>query len=81
MELLDTLELMASDDYIQRFKAEYYQTKIRLDKLYNTIIKAYANTLDFELKCNIDLLEAQADSMREYVKCLEIRAEIEGIEL
>lgn len=29
MELKDTVELMNSDDYKDRFKAEYYQTKIR----------------------------------------------------
>lgn len=29
MELKDTVELMNSEDYKDRFKAEYYQTKIR----------------------------------------------------
>ena len=29
MELKDTVALMESDDYKDRFKAEYYQTKIR----------------------------------------------------
>ena len=29
MELLDTVELMVSDDYKNRMKAEYLQTKIR----------------------------------------------------
>ena len=28
-DLIDTVELMASDDYKERFKAEYYQTEIR----------------------------------------------------
>ena len=32
MELKDTIELMQSDDYKERFKAEYYQVKIRLEK-------------------------------------------------
>ena len=32
MELLDTVELMVSDDYKNRMKAEYLQTKIRYDK-------------------------------------------------
>lgn len=81
MELLDTLELMASDDYKERFKAEYYQLTTRLEKLNKTIIKALANTLDFELNCNVELLEQQSYSMLQYKKCLEIRAEIEGIEL
>ena len=34
MELKDTIDLMTSDDYKDRFKAEYYQTKIRYNKLY-----------------------------------------------
>lgn len=33
MELKDTIELMNSTDYKERFRAEYYQTKIRYDKL------------------------------------------------
>lgn len=81
MELIDTLELMASDDYKNRFKAEYYQLKLRLEKLNKTIIKALANTLEFELSCDVQLLEEQSYAMAQYMKCLEIRAEIEGIEL
>ena len=38
MELLDTVELMVSDDYKNRMKAEYLQTKIRYDKLHKMII-------------------------------------------
>lgn len=81
MELLDTLELMVSDDYKERFKAEYYQTKTRFEKLNKIIVKAIANTLDFELSCEISLLEEQSYAMSQYLKCLEIRAEVEGIEL
>lgn len=33
MELKDTVTLMVSSDYKERFKAEYYQLKIRLEKL------------------------------------------------
>ena len=29
-KIKDTAELMMSDDYKDRFKAEYYQTKIRM---------------------------------------------------
>ena len=39
MELKDTTELMNSADYKDRFKAEYYQTKIRYNKLHKLIIK------------------------------------------
>ena len=33
-ELKDTIELMTSENYKDRFKAEYWQTKIRYDKLH-----------------------------------------------
>ncbi len=80
-ELKDTVKLMESDDYKDRFKAEYFQTKIRYDKLHKTIVKAQAGTLPFELKCSIDLLSNQAAAMGNYLYCLEIRAQIEGIDL
>lgn len=40
--LEDTRDLMESNDYKERFVAEYYQTKIRYEKLkaYNTKIEA-----------------------------------------
>ena len=81
MELLDTVKLMESDDYKERFKAEYLQTKIRYDKLLKMIVKYESNTLDFEPSCSIELLKKQASTMGQYVYCLEMRAEIEGIEL
>lgn len=33
MELRDTIDMMQSDDYKERFKAEYYQVGIRYEKL------------------------------------------------
>ena len=33
MELKDTVEMMGSEDYKERFKAEYCQVKIRYEKL------------------------------------------------
>ena len=33
MELKDTIELMNSEDYKDRFKAEYWQVRARFDKL------------------------------------------------
>ena len=35
MELKETINLMTSADYKERFKAEYYQVKIRYEKLKN----------------------------------------------
>lgn len=81
MELKDTIDLMNSEDYKDRFKAEYYQTKIRYNKLHSMIIKYEAGNLDFEPKCSIELLKEQASFMGNYLYKLEVRAEIENIEL
>lgn len=81
MELFDTIEMMSSVDYKERFKAEYYQLNIRFDKLLNTIIKYDANKLEFELNCDIELLRNQLKAMWQYLYCLKVRAEIEGINL
>lgn len=80
-ELRDTAEMMNSSDYKERFKAEYIQTKIRYGKLHNMCIKYEAGTLDFEPSCPLALLKEQKAAMGNYLRCLEVRAEIEGIEL
>lgn len=81
MELKDTIDLMNSADYKDRFKAEYLQTKIRYEKLHKMIVKYEAETLDFEPNCPIDLFKMQAMAMGHYLYALEVRAEIEKIEL
>lgn len=81
MELKDTIELMESADYKERFKAEYYQTKIRYDKLHKMLVKYEARTLEFEPICPIEILQEQANFMGRYLHTLEIRAEIEEIKL
>ena len=81
MELRDTIELMNSPDYKERFKAEYMQTKIRYDKLDAMTVKYEAGTLNFKPTCSLELLKEQKKHMGNYIRCLKIRAEIEGIEL
>jgi hypothetical protein len=81
MDLKDTIEMMQSADYKERFKAEYYQTKIRYTKLHNMLVKADAGTLAFTPTCPLDLLRDQKANMGKYLYCLEVRAQIEGIEL
>lgn len=80
-ELKDTIALMTSEDYKERFKAEYYQTKIRYEKLHKTVTKAEAGTLPFKLSCPLQLLIEQKALMGQYLHKLEIRAEIEEIAL
>lgn len=81
MELKDTIELMNSADYRDRFRAEYFQLKIRKDKLRTMLIKHEAGTLNFEPTCDITVLDSQLYYMEEYLKQLEVRAEVEGIDL
>ena len=81
MELKDTITLMQSDDYKERFKAEYYQTKIRYENLHATIVKYEAGVLDFTPSCSLELLKKQASAMGGYLYALEVRAKIEGISL
>ena len=81
MDLKDTIELMNSPDYKDRFKAEYYQVKIRYEKLHKMIVKYEAGTLNFTPSCSIELLKAQKSQMGMYLYFLEVRAEIEKIEL
>lgn len=81
MELKDTIELMNSEDYKDRFKAEYYQTKIRYEKLHRLIIKMEAGTCDFTPSCSLEIYKEQAKYMGMYLHTLEVRAEIEKIEL
>lgn len=81
MELKDTIEMMQSEDYKDRFSAEYWQTKTRYEKLHKTIVKAEAGTLNFEPSCPLDLLKEQKACMGMYLYVLEVRAEMEGIKL
>lgn len=81
MELLDTIELMKSSDFKDRFRAEYYQLKTRAAKLSVMLGKYAAGTLEFTPKCDIKLLATQHEFMKAYLHILEERADIEGIEL
>ena len=81
MELERIIELMKSEDYKDRFKAEYYQLEDRATKLSNMLEKYKAGTLNFTPSCSYELLNSQLKAMNEYLQYLIIRAEIEGIEL
>ena len=81
MQLKDTISMMESADYKERFKAEYYQLLIRLDSLRSMLIKLKYNMLDFEPKCSKETLENQVIFMKGYVDILLLRSKLEGIEL
>ena len=81
MQLKDTVEMMNSEDFKERFKAEYYQLSIRLCSLTSMLIKWENNMLDFEPKCSKETLENQVIFMKGYVDILLLRSKIEGIDL
>ena len=80
-KLSETVELMNSSDFKDRFKAEYYQLAYRTEKLSNMLNKWSDGELDFTPKCPKDLLQTQLEHMFWYLSILERRADIEGIEL
>lgn len=81
MELKDTVELMNSADFKERFKAEYYQLKIRIEGL-RTMLDKYKNgTLNFTPNSSYELLFTQLIYMELYLDKLEERAKFENIEL
>ena len=79
MELKDTVDLMLSKDYIDRFKAEYYQLKIRFEKLEETLNNW--DNLEYTPINPKEVLETQLDEMYNYMKTLELRAQNEHISL
>ena len=81
MELKDTIEMMGSADYQERYKAEYYQLKIRAEKLSAMLEKYKAGTLNFTPSCSYELLFEQLIYMRGYMRILQERAKIESVAL
>jgi hypothetical protein len=81
MDINKIIEMMQSEDYKERFKAEYYQLKDRIEKLHRMIIKYEAGNLDFMPACSLRLLKEQKEAMVEYLCILEVRATIENVEL
>ena len=79
MQLKETAPMMESEDYKERFKAEYLQLEIRVNGLRNMLKKYKDGTLTFKPSCSYDLLNGQLKAMELYSTYLEERAEIEGI--
>lgn len=81
MELMETAAMMESTDYQERFKAEFFQLRIRIDKLCAMLEKYKAGTLTFTPSCSYELLYEQLIYMRRYKAVLVQRAKIEGVNL
>lgn len=80
-ELKDTIEMMNSEDYKERFKAEYYQAVIRYQKLAAMLEKWDKGELNFEPTCPRSTYNMQIKAMTDYIAVLEARAVMEEIGL
>lgn len=78
-ELKETIKLMESSDYKERFMAEYFQLEIRMTKLRN-MVNNWEN-LNFIPTCPKKLYIVQLEGMNQYMEVLKKRAELENIKL
>ena len=81
MKLVDTVEMMNSSDYKERFKAEYAQLVIRYYGLRNMLEKWDNGILEFEPTCPRSTYNMQTKAMEDYIAVLEARAVMEEINL
>lgn len=81
VELKDTVGIMVSEDYKERFKAEYYQIKIRYEKLKYMLERWDNELLNFVPTCPRSTYDMQIRAMSDYIAVLEARAVMEGIVL
>ena len=81
MELKDTISLMTSEDYKNRFKAEYIQNVVRYKKLKSMLDKWDNGKLDFSPTCPRSTYNIQVKAMTDYIAVLEARAVMENIAL
>ena len=79
MELKDTIDLMQSEDYKERFKAEYQQNVIRFQKIRAMLEKWDKGELDFTPTCPRMIYDGQVQAMSDYCSALIARAAMEHI--
>lgn len=78
-ELKDTVEMMSSENYKERFRAEYAQVCIRYQKLAAMLEKWDKGELNFIPTCPRSTYNMQISAMTDYIAVLEARAVMEGI--
>ena len=81
MKLAETVEMMNSTDYKERFKAEYNQLAIRYKGLKAMLDKWDNGTLQLEPTCPRSTYNMQIKAMADYLAVLEARAVMENIVL
>ncbi len=81
MKLKDTVEMMNSTNYKERFKAEYNQLAIRYKGLKSMLDKWDNGTLQFKPTCPRSTYNMQIKAMVDYLAVLEARAVMENVDL
>lgn len=81
MKLQETINKMVSENYKDRFIAEYQQLVIRYKGLKAMLEKWDNGELSFSPTCPRSTYNLQLSAMTDYIAVLEARAVIEGIEL
>lgn len=79
--LNDTCEMMCSEDYKKRFRAEYMQVVIRYGKLKTMLDNWDRGDLNFTPTCPRSTYNMQIRAMTDYIAVLEARAVMEGVDL
>ena len=80
-ELSQTVDMMTSSDYKERFKAEYAQVVLRYERLKDMLEEWDNGTLRFEPTCPRSTYNIQIKAMTDYIAILEARAVMEHIVL
>lgn len=81
MILAETINGMVSENYKERFIAEYQQLSIRYNGLKKMLDNWDKNELAFPPTCPRNTYNMQIKAMTDYIAALEARAVMEGIDL
>lgn len=81
MILAETINGMVSEDYKERFIAEYQQLVIRYKGLKKMLDNWDKGELSFVPTCPRSTYNMQIKAMADYIAVLEARAAMEGIDL
>lgn len=81
MLLKETINDMCSSDYKARFGAEYWQVRIRAEKLEKMLKDWEDGKLKFTPTCPKNTYYLQLKVMKEYIAILDLRALAEGIDV
>lgn len=77
--LKDTVDIMCSTDYKERFIAEYKQLEIRILGLERMLDNWDHNELNFKPTCPRSTYDLQLRNMKDYYAVLQMRAVMENI--